>query len=171
MLGSSKSRQGGWRHRPPTTPRCWRRHEGSALLSLLGRLRQGEQRCEGCSPGEPPPAQLCSSPADLLTLPRQACHPALSLLHLSSLQILLRRFLQEALQTRHQRPSAYPGADGRTATSWGPRSFAVLRAGPLHTCPSQSSRPCAERGDHFLESHQGGNADMFLQGTGRGRRG
>ena len=44
----------------------------------------------------------------------------------------------------------------------------MLRAGPLHTCPSQSSRPCAERGDHFLESHQGGSADMFLQGTGRG---
>ena len=43
------------------------------------------------------PAQLCSSLAGLLTPPIQACHPALHLLHLSSLQILLWRFLQEAL--------------------------------------------------------------------------
>ena len=63
MLGSSKSRQGGWRHPPPTTtPRCWRRHEGSALLSLLGQLRQGEQRCEGCSPGGPPPCPALLQP-------------------------------------------------------------------------------------------------------------
>ena len=46
----------------------------------------------------------------------------------------------------------------------------MLRAGPLHTLPSQRSRPCAERGAHFLGSHQGDSADMFLQGTGRGLR-
>ena len=72
MLGSSKFRQGAWRH-PTTTPRCWRRHKGSALLSLLGRVRQGGQRHEGCSPGGPRPCPALLQPGG----PPHTPHPGL----------------------------------------------------------------------------------------------
>ena len=74
------------------------------------------------------PAQLCSSLAGLLTPPIQACHPALHLLHLSSLQILLWCFLQEALQTRPLEA---------VSTSRGRRSDCLL-LGTQELCCAQS---------------------------------
>lgn len=86
-------------------------------------------------PPHTPQTGLSSSPESASSLPFKSCCSASS---------------REALQTSPLEPSAYPGADGRTASSWGPKSFAVLRAGPC-TCPSRAPGPMLS-GDHYGES-------------------
>lgn len=77
------------------------------------------------------PAQLCSSLAGLLTPPIQACHPALHLLHLSSLQILLWRFLQEALQTRPLEAVSISRGRRSDCLLLGTQELCCAQSGPL----------------------------------------
>lgn len=141
---------------------------GSTLLPLLcrlpQRLRQGEQRREGCSPGGVlPSTRLCSSQAGPFTVPKTACHagPVPASPPSPSAPAVLPpgsppdQTSVGSLTPHHCGPVGTSRADGWTTSSLGPFGLCCAQSRPsaLQSVVSpalpRAPGPGAEHGDRF----------------------